>query len=96
MRASVWRGSMGSHDIVDQGDPDAASFVRITNRQIYDSLIQLERTVSGMDNRMNNVLGENRELRTRVRSLELKTYTIMAGLVSALGVAGVIVAKGGF
>jgi len=47
-----------------------------------------------MDNRMNNILGENVELRTRVRSLELKTYTIMAGFSTALVAAGLVLLKG--
>lgn len=71
-------------------------FVRITNREIYDELNELKDAVHSMDNRLNAILTENVDLRTRVRSLELKTYTILAGLLTAMmGGVGLLL-KGAF
>lgn len=72
------------------------SFVRITNREVYDALIHLEKTVDSMDGRLNQILGENVELRTRVRSLELKTYTVLAGMSTALIGGVVLLLRGAF
>jgi len=66
----------------DSGD----SFVRITNREIYDAIVNLKDRVAGMERRMDDVLGENVELRKRVRTLELRTYTIISGAVTMLPV----------
>jgi len=79
---------------VPEDKPEESAFIRITNREIWDSLQSLEHAIASMDNRMNNILGENVELRTRVRSLELKTYTIMAGFSTALVAAGLVLLKG--
>jgi len=75
---------------------EETSFVRITNREIWDSLQGLERSVESMDNRMNAILGENVELRTRVRALELKTYTMLAGMTTGLLAAGFTILRGVF
>jgi hypothetical protein len=63
---------------------NGTSFVRITNREIYDALKAVEAAVSSMDGRVNDVLGENISLGKRVRALELKFYTILAGLTTAV------------
>jgi hypothetical protein len=60
------------------------AFIRITNREIYDALRAVEKAVNTMDGRVNDVLGENVSLGKRVRSLELKFYTILAGLTTAV------------
>lgn len=62
------------------------TFARITNREIYDAVVQLRADVSSLENRVDNVLGENVELRKRTRGLELKFYGILAGLVGAVSV----------
>jgi hypothetical protein len=62
------------------------TFARITNREVYDAVQRLERAVAGLENRVDNVLGENVDLRKRTRGLELKFYGILAGLVGAVGV----------
>ncbi len=59
-------------------------FVRIGNRELYDMMVQVRDRVGQLENRVDNVLGENVDLRKRVRSLELKSYGIMAGLLGAL------------
>ena len=60
------------------------SFVRITNREIYDGLSDLKDQVKGIRADLTMVLSENVELRKRVRGLELKFYAILAGLTGAL------------
>lgn len=73
---------------------DETPFIRITNREIWDALQHLEHTVDSMDQRLNAILNENVELKTRVRALELKTYTIMAGFSTALVGGVAILLKG--
>jgi len=58
--------------------------VRITNREVYDVVIQLRDRVASLENRLDNVLSENVETRKRTRGLELKFYGILAGLVGAV------------
>lgn len=77
-------------NLPDQGDPSDAAFVRITNRQIYDSLIHLERVVDSMDGRMNAILNENVDMKKRVRALELKVYAVLAGMTSVISAAGLM------
>lgn len=60
------------------------SFVRITNREIYDGLHEVQDQVQGMRADLTNILEENVDLRKRVRGLELKFYAILAGLIGAL------------
>ena len=66
----------------DGGNGEA--FIRITNREIWDALNSVEDTVRSMDQRMNAILNENVEIKTRVRALELKTYTLLAGVSTAM------------
>lgn len=70
---------------------DTPAFVRISNREVYDKLSQLERTVQSMDERMNAILNENVSLGKRVRALELKVYAVLAGVGSALSAAGIYI-----
>lgn len=75
---------------------DEAPFIRITNREIWDALQNLEGTVGSIDQRLNAILNENVELKTRVRALELKTYTIFAGLSTALVGGTALLLRGAF
>jgi hypothetical protein len=59
--------------------------VRIGNRELYDAIQRLEHQVIRMEGRIDKVLGENVDLGKRVRSMELKMYGILAGLVGTLG-----------
>ena len=59
-------------------------YVRIGNREIYDILVQVRDRVSKLEDRVDNVLSENVDLRKRVRGLELRFYGIAAGLLSAI------------
>jgi hypothetical protein len=79
----------------DQQQNNDTVFVRVTNRELWESLQSLEKTVQSMDSRMNSILNENVETRSRVRALELKTYTIMAAFGTALLVAAGALVKGG-
>jgi hypothetical protein len=60
--------------------------IRITNREVYDAVVQLRDRVASLERRVDSVLGENVELRKRTRSLELKFYGILAGLLGAVTV----------
>lgn len=60
--------------------------IRISNREVYDAVMQLRDRVAGLERRVDHVLGENVELRKRTRGLELKFYGILAGLIAAVGV----------
>lgn len=64
-------------------DESYPSFVQITNREVYDKLVAVDNTVQNMDGRLNSILAENVSLGKRVRSLELKFYSILAGLIGA-------------
>ena len=58
--------------------------IRISNKELYAMLTDVRDRVLGLENRVDKVLGENVELRKRVRSLELRFYGIAAGLVAAI------------
>ena len=75
---------------------DETPFIRITNREIWDALQGLESTVQSMDQRMNAILNENVEIKSRVRALELKTYTILAGFSTAVVGGVALLLKGAF
>jgi hypothetical protein len=64
--------------------PDENDFVRITNREIYDAIISLRDRVAGVENRVDAVLTENVDLRKRIRTLELRSYSILAGLITMI------------
>ena len=68
------------------GPENGSNGVRIANREIYDAVLQLRDRVQGLENRVDNVLGENVELRKRVRGLELRFYGVLAGLIGAFAV----------
>lgn len=54
-------------------------FVRISNREIYDAVRELQKTTGRMDDRMNDILKKNTEYNKRIRSLEIKVYGVLAG-----------------
>lgn len=80
--------------MTDEGNGSA--FIKITNREIWDALNNVEDTVRSMDQRLNAILNENVELKTRVRALELKTYTLLAGASTALFGGVALLLKGAF
>lgn len=64
------------------------SFVRVSNREIYDGLVQVRERLTSLENRVDNVLGENVDMRKRLRKLELHAYALTSGLVAAFPVMG--------
>lgn len=62
--------------------------IRITNREVYDGLLQVRDRLTSLENRVDNVLGENVVLNNRVRALELRFYGVLAGLVASLTALG--------
>jgi hypothetical protein len=68
--------------------------IRITNREVYDAVMQLRDRVASIERRLDAVLADNIELHKRTRSLELKFYGILAGLVGAVTVFIVGVVRG--
>ena len=72
--------------MADEQSTNTSTFARITNREVYDAVVGLKSAVQSLEARVDNVLGENVDLRKRVRGLELKFYGILAGLVGAVGV----------
>jgi len=71
-------------------------FVKVSNREIYDSLRNLQQEVAAMRLDLTNILGENVELNKRVRSLELKFYSILAGFVGAASIIATFIAQRGW
>lgn len=74
-------------------EDNGSAFIRITNREIYDALvdvrkevIRVERNVDKLEARIDDVLGENVDLRKRIRALELRVYAVISGLITALPV----------
>ena len=76
-------------------DTPGESFVRITNREIYDGLRDVGNRLSRLENRVDSVLGENVVLNKRVRALELRFYGVLAGLIAALTALGAGMGFGG-
>ena len=69
--------------MADENEPNG-TFITISRREIFQSFQRIEQEVRGLRTDMTNILSENVELRKRVRSLELKYYAVLAGLVGAL------------
>ena len=64
---------------------DNEDFIRITNREIWSKLVEIEKLVANVP-----------EDRKRIRALELKVYTILAGISTAFGGILIALARGGF
>jgi len=64
-------------------------FVRITNREIYDGLMNVQGRLAHLEQTVAAVLEENinikKEYGNRLRSMELKVYTLLSGVVTACG-----------
>lgn len=74
---------------------DSNGGFRVSTRELYDMMsrvaasmtsleLQTATRLQALETRVDNVLGENVDLRKRVRGLELKYYGVAAGLVTAL------------
>lgn len=68
--------------------------IRISNREIFDMVVQVRDRVAAVENRVDNAFGpegimatilkDQVDTRAKVRALELKSYVIMAGLLGAV------------
>lgn len=65
-------------------EPNNGGGIRISNRELYDMLVQVRDRVASLENRVDMVLSDNFKLGKRVRSLELRFYGVLAGLVTAI------------
>lgn len=69
--------------------------IRITNREVYDGLMQVRDRLLSLESRVDLVTGqvlkENTSLAKRVRSLELRYYAVLAGLVGTLASVGLAI-----
>jgi len=73
---------------------DGGGFIRVSNREIYDSLQTVKTEIVGIRADLHLIMGENVELRRRVRGLELRVYTILAGMLTALMAGAFALARG--
>lgn len=66
-------------------------FLKITNREIYEQLKENTEAVGILTERVDTVLKDNvdikKEYHNRIRQLELRSYTILAGCISTLAIA---------
>lgn len=72
---------------------NGSDFVRITNREIWETLNVVRDEVRDVKNICTNIEEENVELRRRVRALELKVYTILAGLTTGATAGAVVLVR---
>lgn len=72
------------------GEEQDATFIRVTNRDIYIKLEALDRDVSDIKISLAGFHEERLDTRRRVRSLEMKVYVLLAGLISGWGASAAI------
>ena len=60
-------------------------FVVVTNKEVYDVVMETRDEVVELKSLLVRETDEKVELKKRVRSLELKFYGILAGLIVAVG-----------
>ena len=72
-------------------DAGQKEFIRITNAVVY---AELQATRADL-RALSNAMADYPEVKSRVRSLELRFYGVLAGLVAALAALGVAAARGG-
>lgn len=86
--------------MAESNDNSGASFVKITNREIYDGLTGVQRGLEEVKVQMAIIMKENVDIRkeygNRIRSLELRFYGVLAGLIAALISLGAGLGVGGF
>lgn len=63
--------------------------IRITNREVYDGLLQVRDRLGSLEHRVDHVLGENVVLNKRIRALELRFYGVLAGLIASVSALGI-------
>jgi len=58
--------------------------IRITNREVYDLVVELKDDVGDMARMVDQVVRENKDLKKRLVGLEVKVYALLAGLIAAV------------
>ena len=66
-------------------------FVSIGNREIYDTLSDVSKRLQTVEEKLDNYSTQNEKIKSeygnRIRQLELRSYTLLAGCLSAVGIA---------
>lgn len=70
-------------------DPGSTNGIRITNREVYDGLLQVRDRLSALEHRVDLVLRENIQLRKRVARLEWRFYAVLGVLAAGLTSLGI-------
>lgn len=73
--------------------PPNGNFHTVTNREVWDTLQSTNATLGEMNNTLNNLDSNQRIHQERIRSLEVKYYGVIAGLITAVGaiIAGYVI-----
>jgi hypothetical protein len=71
---------------VGADEPYPGNGVRISNRELYDMMSQVRDRVATLESRLDRILDSSTDLSKRTRALELKFYSILAGLIGAVAV----------
>jgi hypothetical protein len=74
---------------------DGESFVRITNQDVWRMFNEMDKKLTNIEHKIEDQVEERVEIRRRVRSLELKFYGILAGLLGGLTMFAAVIVKGG-
>ena len=66
-------------------------FVSIGNREIFDTLNDVSKRLQTVEEKLDNYSTQNEKIKSeygnRIRQLELRSYTLLAGCLSAVGLA---------
>jgi hypothetical protein len=72
-------------------DEDNGTFVRIGNREIYNKLEAMDDTIKDLAFQVSELTKTRADNTKRIKTLELKFYAILAGLISGWGATAAIV-----
>jgi hypothetical protein len=74
---------------------EGQDFVRITNREIWVTLNDVKAMVQDLERDKAEGIEERKDIRARLRALELKFYGVLAGLLGGIGMLAALLVKGG-
>ncbi len=67
-----------------------SAFVEIGNREIYDKIIDMDSRLATVEQSLVATLKSNADIKkeygTRLRTLELRSYTVLAGCISMVAI----------
>lgn len=66
------------------GNGNGDVFVRVTNREIYSLIVNVREDVMEIKRQLIGVTGVSQDHSNRLRSLELKFYGLLAGLIGGV------------